>query len=207
MREMTVTQGLCELKLYDNRITKAIEDAVLVGSAKISAKTVGTTDKEAFKNAAIASAQSIKDLIDNRARLKAAIVKSNAITKVKVGDEEMTVAEAIERKNSICYEKLFLNELKGQFANAQLTVTRENSEVNAQIDKLLETAYGKDDSKRTSEVFDSIAKPYHAANDWEIVDPIKVADVINELNRKIEDFETNVDTALSVVNATTIIQF
>lgn len=207
MREMTVTQGLCELKLYDAKITKAIGDATFVGAAKISSSKVGNIEKITFNANANKAVQSINDLIENRARLKSAITSSNAVTKVKVGNEEMTVAEAIERKSSIDYERMYLNKLKMNFASANSTVNDKNEKVNVQVDKLLETAYGKDDSKRTNEIYDSIAKPYHDANDWELVDPINVKAVIAKLEERIDDFVANVDVALSVVNATTIISF
>ena len=42
---------------------------------------------------------------------------SNASTIVEVGNEKYTVAEAIERKNQIEVEKLFLANLKSQYVN------------------------------------------------------------------------------------------
>ena len=207
MREMTVTQGLCELKLYDAKIEKAIDNANFVGAAKESSTKVGNVEKITFKANAEKAKQSILDLINNRARLKAAIVNSNAVTKVKIGSKEMTVAEAIERKSSIVYERGLLLRLKNNYAAANMTVTDNNNRVNAQVDKLLESAYGKDDAKRTNEIYDSIAKPYHAANDWELVDPIRAELWIEELDAQIDDFVSNVDVALSVSNATTIISF
>lgn len=52
-----------------------------------------------------ASYDKVMGLISYRHKIKALVVQSNACTKVIVGKEEMTVAEAIERKQSIQYEK------------------------------------------------------------------------------------------------------
>ena len=205
--QITITEALNKLKVLDARIYKEITSASFVSAAKKKDTKVGVVTKEAFSEAALASKQSIADLIANRARLKAAIVASNAVTKVKVGDREMTGAEAIEYKASIEYEKSLYEKLTNQLAQATSTVTSRNAQVDAQIDKLLEAAYGKDDTKKTAEIYDSIAKPYHLANDWELVDPIGAAKVMAELSARITDFETHVDTALSVSNATTVIEY
>lgn len=105
MRKITVTEGLNELKLYDSKIEKAINNLKLIGAKKKSVDKVGVVNVEKFVADAKAAHQSIMDLIRNRNALKAAIVKSNAITYLEIGDQKMTVAEAIERKNSIQYEK------------------------------------------------------------------------------------------------------
>ena len=207
MKKITVTEGLNELKLFDARIQKLIQTTSLVGAAKSKDPTVGTVTKEKFSATAKACDQAINDLIENRARLKAAIVASNAITRVKVGEVEMTVAEAIERKTAIKYEQAYLQQMKLAYEAASSRVLSMNAQVNAQIDKLLETAYGKDDAKKTQEVYDSIAKPYHAANDWSLVDPLNLADKIKALEAKIDDFLSHVDTALAVANATTVIEY
>ena len=104
MRKISITEALNELKLYDSKILKAITNAKLVGAAKKFSDKVGVFKKEDFEDRAKASYQSVTDLIANRNALKSAIVKSNAITEVTVNGKTMTVAEAIERKNSIDYD-------------------------------------------------------------------------------------------------------
>ena len=161
MRKISITEALNELKLYDSKITKAITNATFCGAAKKSSDKVGVVKKEDFDERAKASYQSVTDLIANRNSLKSAIVKSNAITEVTVADKVMTVAEAIERKNSIEYDETLLNEMKRQYANATATVDKENKKVDAQIDKLLETFTGRDsDKKPDKEAMSVIADPY-----------------------------------------------
>lgn len=103
MRIITITEALNELKLYDARIRKAISNTKLAGAAKKSSARIGAITKNEFNEHAKASYQSVTDLIANRNTLKSAIVKSNAVTEITVNGKVMTVAEAIERKNAICY--------------------------------------------------------------------------------------------------------
>ena len=165
MRKISITEALNELKLYDSKIMKAITNAKLVGAAKKSADKVGVVTKEDFEERAKASYQSVTDLIANRNTLKSAIVKSNAVTEVTINGKTMTVAEAIERKNSIDYDETFLAEMKRQYASATDTVTKENKKVDNKVDELLATLIGKDSSKEVNkDSQEAIEKPYRAKN-------------------------------------------
>ena len=170
MRKISITEALNELKLYDSKITKAITNATLCGATKKSSDKVGVVKKEDFEYRAKASYQSVTDLIANRNTLKSAVVKSNAVTEVTVVDKVMTVAEAIERKNSIEYDETLLNEMKRQYANATAAVDKENKKVDAKVDDLLTTLVGKDSDKKLSkEDQEAVEKPYREKNEFEFV--------------------------------------
>src|SRR5690554_4907003 len=99
--EMTITRGLSELKLINDRIQRKINDArFAVGNKNNNKKIDGMTIEEFNKNAK-SQYQSIQDLIERRKKIKSAIVDSNAKTVVTIAGKEMTVASAIERKESI----------------------------------------------------------------------------------------------------------
>ena len=207
MRKISITEALNELKLYDSKIMKAITNAKLVGAAKKSADKVGVVKKDDFEERAKASYQSVTDLIANRNTLKSAIVKSNAVTEVTINGKTMTVAEAIERKNSIDYDETFLAEMKRQYASATDTVTKENKKVDNKVDELLATLIGKDSSKEVNKDSQAaIEKPYRAKNEFEFIDPIEIWDKIEALEDDIDGFKASVDTTLSVENATSFIE-
>lgn len=207
MRKISITEALNELKLYDSKITKGITNSTLCGAAKKTSDKVGVVKKEDFDERAKASYQSVTDLITNRNTLKSAIVKSNAITEVTVADKVMTVAEAIERKNSIEYEETLLNEMKRQYANATATVDKENKKVDAKVDDLLTTLVGKDsDKKLNKEDQEAVEKPYREKNEFEFVDPLGLYEKIQGLEANIDGFKSNVDTVLVISNATTFIE-
>lgn len=207
MREITVTEGLNELKLYDSKIEKAINNLKLIGAKKKSVDKVGVVNVEKFVVDAKAAHQSVIDLIRNRNTLKAAIVKSNAITYLEVGDNKMTVAEAIERKNSIQYEKNLLLTMKAQYASATLTVNKENAKVDAKVDELIQTLVGRDTTKKLDKDEQAaVESPYRAKNEWELVDPLDLYDTMLKLESEIDTFESQVDGKLSLCNATTFIE-
>ncbi|MBS5368933.1 MAG: hypothetical protein KHY19_05675, partial [Coprobacillus cateniformis] len=136
MRKISITQALNELKLYNEKILKAIEKVNLVGYAKKSFDKIGVFTKDEFSANCKADYQSLTDIIANRNYIKSAIVKSNAVTEVKIGESVMTVAEAIERKTSIQYDELLLDKMKAQYAAATSNVERENKRVDAKVDEL-----------------------------------------------------------------------
>ena len=207
MRKISVTEALNELKLYNSKIDKAINNVTLCGAAKKSADMVGVIKKENFAERAKASYQSVTDLIANRNTLKSAIVKSNAVTDVIINGKTMTVAEAIERKNSIEYDINLLSEIKRQYANATALVEKENKKVDTKVDELIMTLVGKDSDKKLSkDDQEAVERPYRDKNEFEFVDPIRLYDKIQALESDIDGFTSNVDTALCLSNATTFIE-
>ena len=209
MEKMLVTVALNELKLLDSRIAKEITRGSFISSAKKSNPKVSPAmSKEEFIEEAKSKFNSVKDLIERRAKIKAAIVDSNAKTEVEIDGVKMTRADAIERKSSINYEKLMLNELKDQLNIHTAKVNSSNYEVDNKIDSLVQAAYGKEGKNNIKqEDYDAIAKPYREANEWDIVDPLNLKDVIEEMEKRIDGFESNVDSALQISNCTTYIEF
>jgi predicted metal-dependent hydrolase len=205
--EMLVTQGLNELKLLDARISRKIDDGCFVGYAKkVSPNVNGRTTKENYISNAKSDYTSITDLIKRRNAIKSAIVKSNAVTLVDISGKSMTVAEAIERKESITYEQHLLTNLERQYTSAVNGVNKENQKVDDAVTQLLITAYGKDTKEKISDTMhDAIAKPYRDNNEYALVDGLGAEKIIKEMKEDIENFLSNVDTALQVSNSTTII--
>ena len=202
MRRMTITEGLVELKLLNKRIEKAIYKDFIW-----SAKKVDMTADEVAKHKEIGEANmsSVEDLIANRNAIKAAIVKSNAVTMVNVAGTEMTVAEAIERKTYIESEKMLLAEWQRQYAQARNNVDVQNRRVQERIDNMLSqiAASSKSDIEEAQKV---MSETYMENNGWDIFDPVNLKEKIDALDEKIDQFEKNVDVVLSVSNAVTMIE-
>lgn len=195
---ITVTRALVELKTVDRRIKKAREGCVLV--------TYKSGSEDTPKNKITESKlQQVTDLIERRKALKAAIVKSNAITAVKIGDREYTVAEAIERKSSIAYEKDLLRDMKVQLGNVTRQVEVFNEKVQTKLDGMLEKSFGSN-QKANADELKAFSESYLRSNRAEIVDPLDLGERIEKLETKIVDFEAEVDLVLSESNATTTIQ-
>lgn len=147
------------------------------------------------------------DLIRNRNTLKATIVKSNAITYLEIGDQKMTVAEAIERKNSIQYEKELLLAMKAQYGSATVTVNKENTKVDNKVDELIQSFVSRDTTKKFDKNEQTAVEAlYREQNEWELVDPLGLYDIMLKLEADIDTFESQVDGKLSLCNATTFIE-
>lgn len=207
MRKITVTEALIERKLLDSRIDKAILNANFCGAAKKSSDRIGAISKDEFKKRCAADYQSATDLIKNSAELKSKIIASNATTMITVNGVEMTRAEGIERKNSIEYEQNLLRKMKLDYSAAIDLYNRENKKVDEKVDNLLTTLVGKDSAKKlTSEEQDAVVKPYRLQNEYEFVDPVDLYDKIQKLEADIDGFLSNIDSQLTLSNATSFIE-
>lgn len=207
IRKMTVAEGLNQLKLYDSRIHKKMSETDFVAAAKKSSDKVNAISKEIYEQQVRKNYQSVHDLIQERKKLKSAIIKSNAVTFIEIGGMKMTVAEAIERKRSIRYEGDLLLRLKTTYRIIKDEVLRENKEMEEQINKILEMFHGKETEKKPSKEEQSvIANLYREQNEYDIVDPINILNEMETLEEEIENFKSNVDAQLVISNATTYIE-
>lgn len=189
------------------RRQSTIDNLKLIGAKKKSVDKVGVVNVEKFVVDAKAAHQSIMDLIRNRNTLKAVIVKSNAITYLEIGDKTMTVAEAIERKNSIQYEKDLLLAMKAQYASATVTVNKENTKVDNKVDELIQSFVSRDTTKKFDKNEQTAVEAlYREQNEWELVDPLNLFDLMTKLEADIDTFESQVYGRLSLCNATTFIE-
>jgi hypothetical protein len=205
---MSITRALSELKLLSSRIEKSIVESNLVIAYKKSAKKVDNVHTpEEFAENAKSYYKSIVDLINRRKAIKSAIVKSNAETFVTINEKQITVAEAIERKDSINLEKSLLNHMQQQYNQSKASCQRNNDMVQLKLDELLLTTFGKESKQKISaDEIESVSKPYLAQNEWEILDILKLETKIKELNDEIEGFLSEVDYILVTSNCITEIE-
>jgi hypothetical phage-related protein len=209
-KEITVTKALSDLNVLTGRIEKET-DKLTVLSTKLKFKNV-LKDKninvDDFKNEVKANYQSILDLIKNRDIIKSAIILSNAKTKVVIAGKEYTIAEAIDKKNRIALETDLLMKLKSEFVTKSKQVTNFNDKLEAQIDKEREIMLSGDNAKNKDIVktAEELATAKRESNSVELVDPLNIEKVINELEDGIMSFKAEVDQQLSVSNAITLIE-
>lgn len=203
--KMSVHKALCELKTLDSRIQKSIQQAVFVfankhANTKISGVPVGEYSAEVK-----AAYQSVKDLIARRDAIKRAVTLSNAAVKVIIGGKEYTVAEAIEMKNhGISHLQLLLRKLETDNQRARRESDNNNGEaLEDRADEYVKSLYGNVDMKGASEEIKKVRADFIAAQTMEIVDPIGIRTEMERLEKEINDFTVEIDSALSVSNALT----
>lgn len=201
--EMSVTKGLVELKLLDKRINKTTNGGIYVAAVRGGDNiTSELTSKDETDKNIKASKKSVEALIYRRDQIKRAIIISNASTYVVVGGITMSVAEAIEKKNSITYKKNLLMVMKQNHAHYVEKVETENSKLENSLKTLTEQlaqSGNEDDSIKKT------VKAHREISEWKLFDPIDLKAVIEKLDEEIDRFESNVDLALSEVNAITLI--
>lgn len=205
--KMTIHKALSELKILDDRISKASK-IPFVFANKHSNGTVNGLTVSAYSAEIKAAYQSTTDLIARRSAIKRAVMLSNAVTKVTIGGEEYTVAEAIEVKNhALPMWRSLLNKMGIDNVNAKTLAERNNGDnLEARADTYVKSLYENADMKNLSEEVKKVRADFIASQTMEIVDPINIADEMKKWEDKINAFTVDVDSALSVSNALTEIE-
>ncbi len=205
---MTVHKALAELKVIGDRINNSIQSGTYCKTNKHSNEKINGVSVDEFKKQIQGTWDKVNDLIRRRNAIKKAVVFSNATTKVKIGELEMTVAEAIEMKNNgMDYKKILFNQINSQYANSIVLMDRENGETLTQkAENYVTGLFGSKEGKSNTDEMEKVRKEYIVNNTIELVDPLKVKERLEELEKEISEFESEVDAALSVSNAITEIK-
>lgn len=205
MEEITVTRALAELKLLDSRIQKKTLESDFV--FLLSKRNKSNVNTDTLTNNAKGSFQSVVDLIKRRQSLKSAIILSNASTKVKLNGQDMTVAEVIECKQLVELYKSLLTKLQQNRTNVLSQVERNNQQMEADLQKLLEMNFGKSsNSKTNADDIENISKTYREQNKSEMLDCINIDAKIKEVSELIEQYEKEANFVLAESNAITKIK-
>ena len=211
--KMTVHKALAELKTMDDRISKAISSTTFVLATKHSAEKINGVKVNDFKDKMHSGYQKVTDLIKRRDAMKRAVVLSNAVTKVQIGDKSLTVAEAIEAKNhGIEFKSELLSAMSRAYTQAQSELTRNGGEAlekKAEQYVLAVIAAQPKDSKMSvdSDAMKALRQTYIENNTYDLLDPLDIAKVMEALDAEINEFNAEVDAALSCSNALTVIEF
>jgi hypothetical protein len=206
MNKISITRALVELKTLDKRIQKTLDNLEPVTTLIGNKLEVGIKNKEEFENNTKASYQSLTALVERKRKIKSAVVRSNAITEISVANEKMTVAEAIERKSSIEIEKNIRKKLAGKYSDKIKQIEKHNINIQGQIFKLLQATYSKPESEISKEDYDRIAVPFKENNEAKLVDPLEIKKKLKEIEEQIDQFESEVDIALTESNSRTEIE-
>lgn len=209
MRKISITRALQELKLLDQRINKEINSTKFITTKKVKSEKLqnGIMTVKEFEDNAKAKFQSLNDLIIRRKIIKSLIVESNAKTTVEINGVTYTVADAIERKTSIEYDKKVLDMLKRQLSSCTTNLETENARMEQSKQQFINAVVGRDsvDSKLISDTTE-IANKKFEGEETVLVDPINIAKTIDKLEDDIIGFENEVDMVLSEINGITMIE-
>lgn len=206
--KMTIHKALSELKIIDSRIENAIRSGVFCISNKHSNDKVKGLPLNEFKREMQGAYDKANDLIRRRDTIKRAVVLSNAVTKVTVGETEYTVAEAIEMKNhGMAFKRQFMDTLQQQYLRAQAECLKNNGDdLEKRAEQYVVGIYGAKEGKTDTDDFKKAKQDFITSNSFEIVDPLSIKSKIEALENEISSFTSEVDAALSTANALTLIE-
>ena len=208
MAVMTVQRALNELKIVEDRLHKRLSQFTIIGTKKNSESRVSETreDVAEFKVRATSVLDSVDGLLKRQRDLKHAIMQSNATTMIEVAGVTYSVMTAIDRKRTIENEKLVLKKMKSELSSAEYKVENENAHMESYIQRQTNAMAGGDLSGKKDDYIIAFEKSYHEKNEWDLVDPLGVRNLIEQREQEITMFELEIDTALTVSNAITKIE-
>lgn len=210
--KMTITSALSELKILNKRIADEISGATFCETNKHVMRTLKGKSIADVKSEMQATYDKITSLIVRNNAIKKAVTKANAETNITVGGEQMTIAEAIYMKQTgIDYFKNLLTNMSIQYTSAQHTITCNNGDTltqncEAYITKLFGTSDTKTASSDLITAINAAKEKYIEENTIDLIEGVDIAKAIENLKNKIDAFEAEVDAAITVANATTVIE-
>lgn len=209
--EMLIAQALDERDL----LKKKIEDAIL-GTTFVSAKKVSRSvcynnaEVKKYEEDTTSTYQSIKDMIKRYYMIIQKIAESNAQTKIKVNDTEMTISAAIsilkDISNKSYFYSMLMSKMEKDYKLISDLITRNNNITDQNKNNYLQAIIAKNDDKKaaTNEQIEHVSKL--VKDDYsEFVDPINITDEIKKLREEDNDLRNKIQTAIKISNATTII--
>ena len=200
---MTVHKALCELKLLNKRITKEINDCKFCVANKANNKKIGGKTINEYEESVKEEYQSIADLMKRYAAINAAVAQSNAETKIM--DGKYTVAEAMAIKNKLIpLKNNLVSQMALVFTSEDYKVTSGNEALEREADRIVtNSSAGKTDVKNLGEEMMSLREQYIEKQKLELIDPLGIQDEMKRMRDEIDDFLSDIDSELSISNATT----
>ena len=200
---MTVHKALCELKVLRKRIEKAIGDTKPIAVKDSASKKADGMDMSAFAKLAKGAHDSAITLIRRQNAIKAAINEHNSCVKINVCGKEYSIAQAIWlMQYGLEDKKRLLSRYAQMLAKADKQIeTKNGDELTRRAESFAISMFGSKDKADPKE-FNAVMDSYIANHTAEMYDPIDIRKVIADLEKEISDFESNVDSAIQVANAT-----
>lgn len=209
---MTITEALSNLRTLDKRIQKSARSLAyhaveVAASGQASVGQQPFPSVEAAKKVIVSNHDKVLGLIEQRAKLKGAIVASNAKTEITIGKKTMTVAEAIEYKTSINAKVIIQDRLRLGIQEASRLAEdnerRINALVNRKVDSILGNKKSLDENDSTTKVIEAQVRESERIT---IHDPLNAVALHETISEEVQEFLSNIDVVLTVSNSTTFIE-
>ena len=215
--KMLVTQALDERDLLIKKIHDKIEKASFVDTIKPNEEKVldARVSRDEFAKDAESAYQQIKDLIDRFQKIDAAIVASNANTKINTSYGEFTVAGAISLRSRLRgagsydgqadFESALQLKMEKDYQARVSAADLKNKQLQSTAENMRLSILGKDTKVKDEKPLE-VVEAYVRENTTELVDPLDVQKKVASLQEKRDTLLTELDTQIKVSNATTFIE-
>lgn len=217
VNKMLVTQALDERDLLVKKINDKIAKASFVDTIKANEEKVyeGKVLKEDFSKEAESAYQQILDLIDRFQQIDAAIVASNAATKIQTSYGEMTVAGAIALRARLKglgsydgeadFEGNLRRKMEGEYVKRLQFAEMRNEQLQNTAEEMRLSILGKDSKVKDDKPL-AVVEAYVKENTTELADPLDIKKKLEALKEKRDTLLRELDTLIKVSNATTVIE-
>lgn len=212
MTTMSITRALTRAKTIEKQLARLVESQYVVTLMKREVDDVSDVFKDNLKMTK-SNFDQFNDLFAELNNIKAAVRKSNEVTKVVIGGEELTVADALVYKNTIVYRNNFLDRITRENRNAESRVEQSKISADTKFASVRENLIKNSQGQDVSEDYLKTVLTEEERRLKKAIVEVKVSGINNvneyiEAERKrIDTFLEEVDYVLSESNATTIIEF
>lgn len=212
MTTMSITRALTRAKTIEKQLTRLVESQYVVTLMKREVDDVTDVYQDNLKMTK-SNFDQFNDLFAELNNIKAAVRKSNEVTKVVIGGEELTVADALVYKNTIVYRNNFLDRITRENRNAESRVEQSKISADTKFATVRENLIKNSQGQDVSEDYLKTVLTEEERRLKKAIVEVKVSGINNvneyiEAERKrIDTFLEEVDYVLSESNATTIIEF
>ena len=215
--KMLGTQALDERDLLVKKIQDKISKANFVDTVKPNEEKVldARVTREEFAKEAESAYQQIQDLIDRFQQIDAAIVASNAQTKINTSYGEFTVAGAISLRSRLRgagiydgeadFESALQDKMQSDYEDRVSRADIKNRQLQSTAENMRLSILGKDTKVKDEKPLE-VVEAYVRENTTELVDPLDVTKKVEKLKEKRDTLLTELDTQIKVSNATTFVE-
>jgi hypothetical protein len=209
---MSITRALTRAKTIEKQLARLVESQFVVTLMKREVDDESDVFKDNLKMTK-SNFDQFNDLFAELNNIKAAVRKSNEVTKVVIGGEELSVADALVYKNTIVYRNNFLDRITRENRNAESRVEQSKISADTKFASVRENLIKNSQGQDVSEDYLKTVLTEEERRLKKAIVEVKVSGIkdVNEYieaeRKRIDTFIEEVDYVLSESNATTIIEF
>lgn len=198
-KKVTLTQLLSEIKLIDSKIEGKSGRLVPVATKKgKTLENCNMTLKE-FTDKIKSESDSIDYLFKRKIELKSLLIDTNNKTFVTFMGEKCSISNLLVKKEYLRSEQDFYKFILNRINSIESSISMTNDRVDREALSLI-----KDKTEEVNAA--ELMELYKTNNKRELFDPIKLKDKAVAKLEYLEEFYSNIDDELSIINATTTVE-